>query len=130
RQVLPAPPSSTSGEAASTSAPAATTKAVTYTVLFDVDNHDGELMPQMTAQVSFVTAKVSQVIVVPLAALLSAGGKYMARVMASDGTVHSRPLRLGVRSRLDAEVLDGLVEGESLVIAEQVREAGLSWLQW
>ncbi|TEA80177.1 efflux RND transporter periplasmic adaptor subunit [Allopusillimonas ginsengisoli] len=130
RQVLPAPPSSTSGEAASTSAPAAGTKAVTYTVLFDVDNHDGELMPQMTAQVSFVTAQVGQVIVVPLAALLSADGKYMARVMASDGTVRSRPVRLGVRSRLDAEVLDGLAEGESLVIAEQVREAGLSWLQW
>src|SRR5690606_19731908 len=55
RQVLPTPPVAPASEGGA--APAAT-KAVVYTVLFDVDNTDGELMPQMTAQVAFITAEV------------------------------------------------------------------------
>jgi macrolide-specific efflux system membrane fusion protein len=50
-------------------APAAATKAVTYTALFDVDNQDAELLPQMTAQVVFVTGSAQQALTVPLTAL-------------------------------------------------------------
>ncbi|KAF1048179.1 MAG: Macrolide export ATP-binding/permease protein MacB [Herbaspirillum frisingense] len=49
RQVLPAPPSSEGKSADSALAPSSN-KVIVYTALFDVDNKDGELMPQMTAQ--------------------------------------------------------------------------------
>ena len=127
RQVLPMPPATSSTES---NAAQAATKAVAYTALFDVDNADGELMPQMTAQVVFVTAQAEQVLVAPLSALQRSEGRYLARVLDAQHQVLPRPVRLGVRSRHQAEVLDGLRAGELLVTAEYAPESGWRWLQW
>lgn len=127
RQVLPAP-AVAGGVAAGTALAPSTSKVILYTVLFDVDNADGELMPQMTAQVVFVTAAASDVLAAPLPALKPVTGDgakpglYTARVLAGDGAVQTREVRVGVRNRLAAEVLDGLREGELLVTGEQVAE--------
>ncbi|MDM0119779.1 efflux RND transporter periplasmic adaptor subunit [Variovorax arabinosiphilus] len=134
RQVLPAPPvpeGQGSTKAGSTAA-AGATKAVVYTVLFDVDNADGELMPQMTAQVGFLAAQAQRVVAVPLAALTpvaGAPGAYTARVLGADGRPETRAVRVGVRSRHLAEVQDGLREGDRLVIGE-TPTGGLPWIQW
>lgn len=134
RQVLPAPPvpeGQTGTKASGGSAPGAA-KAVVYTVLFDVDNTDGELMPRMTAQVGFVTAQARGVIVVPLAALAAVeGGQggYTARVLDTSGKPVVRPVRVGIRSRHLAEVREGLAEGDRLVVAEKPVE-GLRWIPW
>lgn len=134
RQVLPAPPVSEgqgSVKASGGSAPGAA-KAVVYTVLFDVDNADGELMPQMTAQVGFVTAQAQGVIAVPLAALAAVEGEqgaYTARVLDADGQPIVRPVRVGIRSRHLAEVREGLAEGDRLVVGEKSVE-GVRWIQW
>jgi macrolide-specific efflux system membrane fusion protein len=42
---------------------------VLYTGLFDVDNSDGSLLPEMTAQVFFITASARDVLTVPVGAL-------------------------------------------------------------
>ncbi|MGO4395073.1 efflux RND transporter periplasmic adaptor subunit [Variovorax sp. M-6] len=121
RQVLPAP-QQPEGKAAGTALAPTTSKVVLYTVLFDVANADGELMPQMTAQVSFVTAAAQGVLTAPLPALqLVAGqpGRYTARVLGPDGQPQARALRIGVRDRLTAEVLEGLAEGDRLITAER-----------
>jgi len=134
RQVLPAPPvpeGQAGGKAAAGSAPGAA-KAVVYTVLFDVDNTDGELMPQMTAQVGFVTAQAQGVIAVPLAALTAVEGEqgaYTARVLGAAGKPAVRPVRVGIRSRHLAEVREGLAEGDRLVVGEKPVE-GVRWIQW
>ena len=130
RQVLPAP--SASPVAAGGAAPVPVTKAVAYTVLFDVDNHDAELMPQMTAQVVFVIARIDGALAVPLAALTASanGDAHTARVLNARGEIEARALRVGVRSRHQAQVLDGLRVGERVVIGESTSEAGLRWLQW
>ncbi|TFL11535.1 efflux RND transporter periplasmic adaptor subunit [Pusillimonas caeni] len=127
RQVLPTPPAAPAPEGA-TAQPASA--AVVYTVLFDVDNGDGELMPQMTAQVVFTTATAEQVPTVPLAALQSRDGRQSVRVLDDEGRVQNRTVRLGVRSRHEAEVLEGVAEGERLIMAEHLPERGWSWLQW
>lgn len=127
RQVLPMPPATSSAES---NAAQAATKAVAYTALFDVDNADGELMPQMTAQVVFITAQAEQALVAPLSALQRSEGRYLARVLDAQDQVQPRPVRLGVRSRHQAEVLEGLEVGELLVTAEYVPERGWRWLQW
>jgi len=128
RQVLPAPPMTESPDAAEGNArsggAAAASKAVVYTVLFDVDNADGELMPQMTAQVAFVTALAPDALAVPLATLKPQAGQpgsYTVRVLAADGTVATRTLRTGVRNRHLVEVLDGLAPGERVVTGERPR---------
>ena len=130
RQVLPAPAAS-EGESAKVGAPAAT-KAVVYTVLFDVDNVDGELMPKMTAQVGFIAAQAKGVLAVPLAALQPVAtkpGTYAARVLDAGGQAQWRELRIGVRSRHLAEVINGLREGERIVVGDNA-PATTRWLQW
>src|SRR5262249_18559497 len=49
--------------------PTVVNNVVLYTAVFDVDNPKGTLLPQMTAQVFFVSEGAKNVITVPLAAL-------------------------------------------------------------
>jgi membrane fusion protein, macrolide-specific efflux system len=107
---------------------------VLYNVLFDVDNADRQLMTQMSAQVSFVLSKAKQTLLVPVSALSDTrdakGGKSSdkdreknkdkrtARVRVStDGGVEDREVVLGVTTRLMAQVVSGLTEGERVIVA-------------
>ncbi|MDH1702484.1 efflux RND transporter periplasmic adaptor subunit [Comamonas terrigena] len=132
RQVLPAPSASVAPAGNAANAPAAATKAVAYTVLFDVDNLDAELMPQMTAQVVFVAERAPQALTVPLVALQpdAKGGGQVVRVLNARGQPESRAVQTGVRSRHQVAVLQGLEEGEKVVTGETTSAGGLRWLQW
>ena len=131
RQVLPAPLAATTATTDNAAAQAGGGgKAVSYTVLFDIENSDGALMPQMTAQVSFITAQADQVLAVPLTALQREGEGLQVRVLQDTGRVVGRPVKLGVRSRHLAQIQEGLAEGEQVVLKENVDEKGWSWLQW
>jgi len=122
RQILPIPPKpldqSSRGGGSPTSATNGTTgsQVVQYTVLLDVDNPDGALMAEMTTQVFFVAGQASQVLTVPLAALDDNNGLRLARVLNSKGEVEQRRVQTGLSDRLRVQVLDGLSEGERLVI--------------
>lgn len=122
RQVLPIPPkpleqaSQGGGRPASVSNGSAGSQVVQYSVLLDVDNPDGALMAEMTTQVFFVAGKASQVLTVPLAALDEGDGLRLAHVLTRDGKVEQRQVRTGLSDRLRVQVLDGLNEGERLVI--------------
>ncbi len=137
RQVLPAPPTPEGKAAGGGANPqAAASKAVSYTVLFDVDNADGELMPQMTAQTSFITAQASGVITVPLSALKEVPAtspkaaaapqlrQHTARVLLPDGSVQSRTVEVAVKSRHRGEVRAGLQVGEQLITGERAAPSG------
>ncbi|MEK1905500.1 MAG: efflux RND transporter periplasmic adaptor subunit [Pseudomonas sp.] len=131
RQILPSPPlpPTASGE---TSAAPVTMKAVQYTVLFDVDNQDGELMPQMTAQVTFITAAARDVLTAPLEALQAVDGEvglFRARVLNAKGRAENREVHVGARSRQRVEVLDGLQEQEQLITAE-LPDTHVARFQW
>ena len=130
RQVLPAPSASQAQAGGTAAAPAPATKAVAYTVLFDVGNEDSELMPQMTAQVVFIAASAAQALTVPLTGVREEGDGHAARVLDARGQPQERRLKLGVRSRHQAQVLEGLAEGERVIVGETPLERGLRWLQW
>ena len=120
RQVLPAPPhkpvTAAAGAGGQEGAQPASGKVVAYTALFDVDNADGALMPQMTARVFFVSAAASHALVVPLAALKPTADRntFEAQVL-ENGSQRQRTVKVGVRDRLQAEVVSGLNEGDVLV---------------
>ncbi|MFO3723748.1 efflux RND transporter periplasmic adaptor subunit [Pseudomonas sp. HLMP] len=132
RQILPIPPKpldqASQGGGSPTSATAGTTGAqvVQYTVLLDVDNPDGALMAEMTTQVFFVAGQASQVLTAPLAALDDAGtdGLRLAQVLTRDGKVEQRKVRTGLNDRLRVQILDGLAEGEQLVIGAPAASGG------
>ncbi|GAB4065070.1 efflux RND transporter periplasmic adaptor subunit [Ancylobacter sonchi] len=123
RQILPGP--STSGSAGASSGTTANSGVVFYTALFDVPNPEGELRPQMSAQTFFVTAGARGVLVVPTVALAPVEGEadvFTARVPGADGRPETRRLRVGVRTRFKAEVLEGLKEGEHVIVGERNEE--------
>ncbi|MFG0321753.1 efflux RND transporter periplasmic adaptor subunit [Pseudomonas sp. zjy_15] len=132
RQILPIPPrpldQTSQGGGSPASATAGTTGAqvVQYTVLLDVENPDGALMAEMTTQVFFVAGQASQVLTAPLAALDDAEdeGLRLAQVFTRDGKIEQRKVRTGLSDRLRVQILDGLAEGEQLVIGAPAASGG------
>lgn len=132
RQILPIPPKpleqSSQGSGSPASATAGTTgsKVVQYTVLLDVENPDGALMAEMTTQVFFVAGQASQVLSAPLAALDETPGSELrlAQVLNADGRIEARQVRTGLSDRLRVQILDGLREGERLVIGTPAASGG------
>jgi macrolide-specific efflux system membrane fusion protein len=126
RQVLPAPPTNPEGAANQGGAQPAksTSKVVLYMALFDVENGDGELMPQMTAQVSFIAASAKDVLLAPMPALTpikDKAGWYKGKVL--DGNkVEEREIHVGIFDRLQGEILEGVKEGEVLVTGVKQKE--------
>ncbi|MFT3803666.1 MAG: efflux RND transporter periplasmic adaptor subunit [Burkholderiaceae bacterium] len=120
RQVLPAPPAPERRPGDNESrANASSSQVVVYTALFDVDNADGALMPQMTAQVTFVAAQATTVLAAPMSALRplpGEPGRFEARVLDASGRIEVRRVRIGTTDRVLGEVREGLEEGERLVV--------------
>ncbi|QHG66146.1 efflux RND transporter periplasmic adaptor subunit [Pseudomonas putida] len=125
RQILPIPPKPLEQTSQGGGSPVnATNQVVQYTVLLDVDNPDGALMADMTTQVFFVAGQANQVLTVPLAALDDNGNLHMARVLDSHGKVVQRQVRTGLSDRLRIQVLEGLSEGEQLLMGAPSASGG------
>jgi len=111
---------------------------VLYDALFEVPNPNGTLMTQMTAQVFFVSASAKNALLVPVSALRPAGKRsggagsddtaapakpaakrFAVRVELPDGTIERRIVRVGVMNRISAQILDGLSEGDKVVIGSR-----------
>ena len=113
---------------------------VLYNCLFDVENPDGDLLTQMSAQVFFVLAAAREVTVVPVTALhLPSAGeaperprgegrrggadagqglaplRYAVHVV-ENGDVVTREITVGVMNRMVAEVKSGLNAGEEIAL--------------
>ncbi|KAF1010002.1 MAG: Macrolide export protein MacA [Pseudomonas fluorescens] len=123
RQILPIPPkplneSSQGSGSPNSSAKSGTGRVVLYTVLLDVDNSDNALMAEMTAQVFFVASSARNTLTVPIAALQGSAHaeRQFARVVAKNGRIEEREIRLGISDRLRVQVLEGLQEGDHLLI--------------
>ncbi len=96
--------------------PEVVNNVVLYNALFDVPNPDGLLMTQMTAQVFFVVAEAKDAVLVPLNAL-SRGNT--VTVLGEDGKAEPRQVKLGVRNRIVAQVVEGLQPGERVATTDR-----------
>ena len=146
--------------------PTVLNNVVLYNALFDVPNHHGLLMTQMTTQVFFVTAEARDVLLVPMSALNFSAPRLspevregkpageraterpnrelteqqsgqrgnrrraaatqepgpraaIVKVINVKGIIEDRAVQVGVTNRVQAEVLDGLDEGESVITGIQ-----------
>lgn len=123
RQILPIPPKPLNETSQGSGSPTSTSKSgsgrvVLYTVLLDVDNADNALMAEMTTQVFFVANQAKNVLTAPIAALQGSTEPYLqtARVVAKNGSIDERKVRVGISDRLRIQILDGLNEGDHLLI--------------
>ena len=100
--------------------PEVVNNVVLYDSLFDVDNPNHDLLPQMSAQVFFVAAEAKQVPLVPVVALRPVPGDkdhthFTARVL-ENGKPIKREVETGVTNRLMAEVRSGLSVGDQVIV--------------
>ncbi len=102
----------------------ATTTAIYYNGLFDIPNPEGRLRPLMTAQVNIVLNKVEKALIIPASALGKRDRKTKAYTVSVLETqeetkkVVQRQVKIGLNNRVQAQVLEGLQEGEEVVVGE------------
>lgn len=99
--------------------PAAALPARTFIAEITVPNAEGILMTGMFAQVMISGEVHKNVIVVPEGALVLREDQKAIYVATADNKAQLRILRLGYVNGGWAEVLDGVKEGESIVVAGQ-----------
>ncbi|WLG54693.1 efflux RND transporter periplasmic adaptor subunit [Pseudomonas extremorientalis] len=122
RQILPIPPkplNETQGSGSPNSSnKSGSGRVVLYTVLLDVDNSDNTLMAEMTAQVFFVASQAQDTLTAPIAALQGTANanQQIARVVGKNGRIEQRQVQVGISDRLRVQVLDGLNEGDQLLV--------------
>jgi membrane fusion protein, copper/silver efflux system len=78
-----------------------------------------DLKPEMFATVTVKAATRGPVVAVPEQALIRTGRRDIAVVASGDGYFEPRDVKLGAAAEGYVEVLDGLREGESLVVSSQ-----------
>jgi len=96
---------------------------VLYDVLIDVKNEGRRLMTSMTTQVFFIFGKAENALIVPAEVLTrraarednDKGKAYRVAVITAKGR-EQRVIHVGLQSRTQAEVVDGLNEGERIAV--------------
>lgn len=118
RAIEPAPESESSESSSSTTS-STSSSAIYYNGLFDVANPDHKLRVSMTAQVTIVLGESKQVLAIPLSVLGQrlAGNRYEVQVLVNDRP-EPRAITTGRKDSVHIEVLEGLTEGERLVIGD------------
>jgi HlyD family secretion protein len=88
---------------------------VNFTITIEVSNPDDLVRPGMTAAVNIITENVSDVLLVPNRAVRVRGGERVVYVL-KDGTPAMTPIVLGLSGDTMSEVLEGVKEGDILVL--------------
>lgn len=107
------------GEVTQVSSVGATTNGVTYyDVIIAVPNtNQKDLKYGMTATAEILVEQKQDVIMLPVEALQARRGQYSVTLKKADGTLEaSHPITIGIRNQTHVEVVDGLQEGDEVVI--------------
>ncbi|HEV8537310.1 MAG TPA: efflux RND transporter periplasmic adaptor subunit, partial [Bacteroidota bacterium] len=91
-------------------------KTRTVKARVEVENRDGKLKPEMFCSVMIQTQLGKETIKIPASALLGETEKHFVFIATNDTTFEKRDIRTGVETREFAEVLDGLLIDEHLVV--------------
>ena len=124
-------PASAEDTTSNSSSASTTTEAVYYNALLDVDNPDGLLRIDMTANVTITIDQKNGVLAIPLTALRSDdyAGSGTVYALDEDGQVYEAPVKLGLRDEQFIEVVSGLDEHSQVVIGDDVATAEAEALQ-
>ena len=97
--------------------PTVTPETRTAKVRIELANPSGMLKPDMYASVELVSGhNKARALTVPDSAVIDSGTRQIVLVQLTDGLFEPREVKLGMRSDGYAEVLQGLSEGENVVV--------------
>ncbi|CAN5589231.1 efflux RND transporter periplasmic adaptor subunit [soil metagenome] len=94
--------------------PAADPETQRYTVILDLENPPENLMAGMTGEMNIITGRHENALLVPTRALLVDQVLVVAR-----GMVEARTVKVGYSTLQFSEALQGLAEGDHVVVADQ-----------
>ena len=97
--------------------PTLTAETRTVPVRVELANPGGLLKPGMFAQVELPVDAKGQVVTVPVSAVIDSGTRQIVLIDQGAGRYASREVKLGARSDTYVEVLDGVDDGEPVVVA-------------
>jgi macrolide-specific efflux system membrane fusion protein len=103
---------------------------VLYDVLIDVKNEGRQLMSGMTTQVFFIFGKAEDATIIPAEALTrrvpeqdNEKGKAYRVAVATESGREQRVIHVGLQTRTQAQVVDGLESGERILISRPAGNA-------
>jgi macrolide-specific efflux system membrane fusion protein len=117
RAIEPGPVNGTT--TTSTTNTGSSSSAIYYYGLFEVPNPDNKLKVSMTTQVAVVLNQAKQALCIPVSSLgeKQTGGKATVRVLVGEQP-ETRTIRTGISNNVQVQVLDGLIEGEKVIIGD------------
>lgn len=89
---------------------------VNYITLISIENSEGNLKPDMTANVTITLKKKRGVHAVPGAAVVREGGKKYVTLQAKDGKLTRREVKTGWKESAYIEITSGLTEGDVVLV--------------
>ncbi len=90
---------------------------VNYITLISIENSEGKLKPDMTANVTITLKKKKGVLAVPGAAVVREGGKKYVTLQAKDGKATRREVKTGWKEGSYLEIISGLKEGDVVLVS-------------
>ncbi len=90
---------------------------VNYITLISIENSEGRLKPDMTANVTITLKKKKGVLAVPGAAVVREGGKKYVMLQAGEGKPTRREVKTGWKEGTYLEITSGLREGDRVLIS-------------
>ena len=97
--------------------PTLTAETRTVPVRVELANPGTLLKPAMFAQVELPVGDQGRVVTVPTSAVIDSGTRRIVLIQAKEGRFEPREVKLGQRSDNYVEVLDGVKDGEQVVVA-------------
>jgi RND family efflux transporter MFP subunit len=89
------------------------TPAVQVWASVDLTAHPVSILSGMNAEVEIVAAEARNALLVPIQALRELGpGQYAVFVVGADGELEMRPVEVGLKDYVNAEITSGLEDGE------------------
>jgi len=90
---------------------------VNYITLISIENSEGKLKPDMTANVTITLKKKKGVLAIPSAAITREGGKKYVMLQAKDGKTIRREVKTGWKEGSLLEITSGLKEGDVVLVS-------------
>ncbi|MBA2124927.1 efflux transporter periplasmic adaptor subunit [Hyphomicrobium methylovorum] len=88
----------------------------TARVRIELANADLALLPDMYGDVAITTGEQDPVVAVPISAVIDSGSRQVVLVDRSEGRFEPRAVRVGRKGDGYAEILDGIAEGDRVVV--------------
>jgi len=83
----------------------------------ELPNPDGLLLANMYAEVEIATGTAAPVITVPDSAVLDTGDRQIVIVDKGEGSFEPRPVKIGARGEGMTEIMEGIAEGDRVVVS-------------